>query len=99
MTKPMDFYADAFQVTTGAYGCTLNLLRSASMLPRPGTSQETECLATVRMSLEHLKVMVFILYRQLHQHEVQTNSMIPVANPVLNGLQIGPEDWEKFWKG
>lgn len=99
MADPLDFYADAFQVTTSTYGCTLNLLRSASAPPRPGTLQASECLATIRMSLEHLKVMAFILHRQLRNHEVEGGIAVPVAAPVLNSMQIGLEDWEKFWRG
>ncbi len=54
-------------------------------------------MATVRMSLEHLKVMTFILRRQLMQHERQTGTRIPVPIEVLNGLGISPEDWDAFW--
>ena len=99
MADVLDFYADSFQVLTSAYGCTLNLLRSASTAPRPGTMQVGECLATARMSLEHMKVLIFVLYRQLRQHETESSVTIQVPAGLLNNLQIGMEDWEKFWRG
>ena len=99
MAEPTDFYADGFQVTTTAYGCALNLVRSGSAPPRPGTTQEGELLATVRMSLEHLKLMAFVLHRQLHRHETEYGVAIQLPAAVLNSMQIGLEDWQKFWGG
>lgn len=95
--QPLDVYCDQFQVTTGPYGCTLNFMLSSPSPPPPGTLPQTERMATVRMSLEHLKVMTFILRRQLMQHERQTGTRIPVPIEVLNGLGISPEDWDAFW--
>jgi hypothetical protein len=99
MSEPVDVYADQFQVTTAMYGCTVNFMRTSPTPPAPGTAPQVERLATVRMSLEHLKVMVFILYRQMRQHEAQTGTTIPIPAQVLNGLQVGLEDWERFWRG
>ena len=99
MAEPTDFYADGFQVTTTAYGCALNLVRSGSAPPRPGTMQASELMATARMSLEHMKLMAFVLHRQIHEHEVEHSVAVQVPSAVLNSLQIGPEDWEKFWRG
>ena len=99
MAAPLDFYADGFQITTTAYGCALNLVRSGSAPPRPGTMQTGELMATARMSLEHLKLMAFVLHRQIHQHEIEHSVVVQVPSALLNSLQIGPEDWEKFWRG
>lgn len=99
MADPLDFYVDGFQIMTTAYGITLNLARSGASPPRPGTTQQGELLATVRMSLEHLKLMAFVLHRQLRQHEVENNVVIHLPAAVLNSMQIGPEDWERFWRG
>lgn len=98
MAEPVDVYADQFQISTAVYGCTLNFLVSGPTPPAPGTAPQVERLATVRMSLEHLKVMTFILHRQLLQHETQTGTTIPIPTHVLNGLQVGLEDWERFWR-
>lgn len=99
MSEPVDVYSDQLQVTTAVFGCTINFMRSNPTPPAPGTAPQIERLATVRMSLEHLKVMVFILHRQMRVHEDQTGISIPIPPQVLNGLQVGLEDWEKFWRG
>ena len=99
MDAPLDFYVDGFQIMLTAYGVTLNLARSGASPPRPGTTQAGELLTTVRMSLEHLKLMAFVLQRQLRQHETENNVAVQVPASVLNSMQIGPEDWEKFWRG
>jgi hypothetical protein len=98
MPEPVDVYADQFQVNTGVYGCTLNFLLSSPTPPAPGSAPQVERQATVRMSLEHLKVMAFILHRQLLGYENQTGARIALPVAVLNSLQIGPEDWETFWR-
>ena len=99
MDAPLDFYVDGFQIMLTAYGVTLNLARSGAPPPRPGTPLQGELLTTVRMSLEHLKLMAFVLHRQIHQHEVEHSVVVQVPSAILNSLQIGPEDWEKFWRG
>jgi len=99
METPLDFYADGFQVITTAYGCSLSLVRSLPGPPRMGKTQEGEVLAIARMSLEHLKLLIFTLHRQLSQHEREHGVAVDVPQTALNGMQIGREDWEKFWRG
>jgi len=98
MPDPVDVYTDQFQVSTGPFGCVLNFLITShepiaqgAMPPHPGR------VATLRMSLEHLKVMTFILHRQVTTHERNSGARIPLPQAILNGLRIGREDWDKFW--
>ncbi len=49
------------------------------------------------MSLQHLKLMAFILQRQLKAYERAHGVRIDLPAEVLNGTQIGPEDWAAFW--
>lgn len=98
MAEPVDVYADQFQITTSPYGCVLNFMVSSPTPPAPGVAPQAERLATIRMSLEHLKVMTFILRQQLMQHEAQSGTDTPIATQVLNQLQIGREDWVSFWR-
>jgi hypothetical protein len=51
------------------------------------------------MSLEHLKLMVFLLRRQLLQYERASGIEVPLPGDVLNQLRIGREDWNECWKG
>jgi hypothetical protein len=50
-------------------------------------------LATVRMSLEHMKVMAMLLKRQLKAYEEQAASPINIPRQVYNGLGLSQEDW------
>ena len=98
MSEPIDIYSDSFQINTGPYGSTLNFLISQSTPAAPGQVPQPECLATIRMSLEHLKLMTFVLRKQVISHEQQSGVNIPIPIQVLNSLGISPEDWNSFWK-
>ena len=98
MEDAIDIYTDQFQLNTGPYGCTLNFLLSDPTPPSPGAPPQANRVATVRMSLEHLKTMTFIQRRQILLQEKQTGVKIEVPIQVLNALHISPEDWQGFWK-
>ena len=96
--SPPDLYCDQFQLTFSPYGAALNFSLSSPTPSAPGTVQQAERLVSMRMSLEHLKHMAFILQRQVRLYEKQTGFAINLPHEVLNATQIGPEDWEAFWK-
>jgi hypothetical protein len=98
MSEPVDVYADQFQISLGPYGCTVNFLVSRPTPPAPGTSLQTDRVATIRMSLEHLKVMTFLLRRQLVQYERDRTVTIEIPGELLNSLRIGREDWDTCWR-
>lgn len=93
---PLDVYADQFSARVDPFGCTLNYFRSKAVTP-PAQDVPIEHVATVRMSLEHLKIMSFLLYRQIRSCESSSGACIPVSPKVLNTLQVGLEDWDQFW--
>lgn len=98
MSDPVDVYADQFQVNMGPYGCVLNFHLSGREPVAPGAAQPTERVASVRMSLEHLKLMTFILRRHLTTYEQQASVRVQLPQVVLNALQIGREDWNECWR-
>ena len=99
MPDPVDVYTDQFQVSTGPFGSVLNFhLTSREPVAQGAMQQHPERVATLRMSLEHLKTMAFILHRQIMMHERNTGVRIQLPQIVLNGLQVGREDWYKFWR-
>jgi hypothetical protein len=97
--EPLDLYIDTYQVSTNPYGCTINFSLSQALPTAPGTPPRAEPVASVRMSLENMKLLAFFLYRQMMQHERNLGVEIQVPKQVLNAVQIGPEDWQGFWKG
>lgn len=99
MTDTIDLYSDSFQLTLTAYGASLVFNRNPPTPPSPGTMPQVERQATIRMSHEHLKIMVFILHRNFLAMERQTGVSVGLPHEVLNSLSIGREDWDKFWSG
>ena len=98
MAERFDVYSDQVGVQLGPYGASLNFAQADPHPVVPGTMPKSVDLGTVRMSLEHWKVMTFLFKRQLQDLESQLGMTIPIGVKVLNGLQIAPEDWDKFWK-
>lgn len=98
MPDPVDVYADQFQINAGPYGCILNFLVTQRDPVAVGAVPQPERVATIRMSLEHLKVMTFLLRRQVVTYERNAAIRISIPQVVLNGLQVGREDWNECWK-
>ena len=98
MTEPVSVFIDQFQLNTSPYGATLNFMLTDPVPPSPGTAPKSERQATVRMSLEHLKVMSFIILRSLKSYKAQTGTTIQIPNQMLNSMGISPEDWDACWR-
>lgn len=95
--SPVDVYADQVGINVGPFGCTLNFGASLA-LPPAGGGTPGQPVATVRMSLEHMKLMSFLLRRQLLQFERESGVHIEIPSDVLNQLRIGREDWQECWR-
>jgi hypothetical protein len=98
MAESIDAYADQVGVNLGPFGCALNFAASPA-LPSPGGAPTPgQSVATIRMSLEHLKLMVFLLRRQVKEFERNAAVQIPIPPEILNQLRIGREDWNECWE-
>jgi hypothetical protein len=94
---PDDVYTDQVGINIGPFGCALNFSISAPLPPPGGGAVPGHVVATVRMSLEHLKIMTFLLRRQLLHFEETSGVQVQVSQDILNQLRIGREDWEQQW--
>lgn len=97
MGEIFDEYIDQFTLGAGAYGVALNFRRSNPKPVAPGSTPVTDDIGTIRMSLEHFKVMTYIMKRQIDDIEEGLGIKISIPHQLLNGLKIAPEDWQKFW--
>lgn len=95
MADQFDAYSDGVGVNVGPFGCALNFTLSPALPPPHGAPGNP--IGTVRMSLEHLKLVAFVLRRQLLDYERNAGVQIQVPRAVLNQLQVGPEDWKQCW--
>jgi len=95
--EPLDVYVDAYQVSTNPYAGVINFLLSDALPVAPGNPPKNVHLASIRLSLENMKLLAFFLYRQIKQHEANLGVDIQVPRQVLNAVQIGAEDWAAFW--
>ena len=96
MTDQFDVYSDSMTVTIANFGANLTFLLNEAH-PAPSDVKPPTRLGTIRMSNEHLKVMAFILRRQMKkfQEDSGANPQVPVR--VIAQLGIAPEDWDRFW--
>jgi len=63
MAEVTDVYADQFQLNIGHLGALL-IFKSLEQIRGPGSLPPIERVATIRLSLQHLKAMAFILHKQ-----------------------------------
>ena len=95
--EPFDLYTDSFTLTITPFGANLTFsLREAH--PSGNKPPQIKNLGTLRMSVEHLKAMVWVTRQQIRQVETQMGVKADVPGPVLNQLNIPPQDWADFWK-
>jgi hypothetical protein len=96
--EPFDIYVDTYQVSMNPYAGTINLMLTDAMPSAPGTPPKSLHVGSIRLSLENIKLLAFLLYRQIKQHEQNLGVNIQVPQQVLNALQIGAEDWQAIWR-
>lgn len=92
-----DVYADQFQMQSSPYGVALVFSVLVPQPPVPGKTPPSEPQATVRMSVEHAKVVAFLMRRQILVQERQAGVVYSVPAQVLNAMGVSPEDWDAFW--
>lgn len=98
MAEVFDVYVDQFYGFIGPFGATVTFLRSPSKPNPPGSTPQSVEVGVIRMSAEHIKMMVYMLKKQVEDAEAQLGVPFPMSTRVLNDLKIAPEDWERFWR-
>ena len=96
-SEPFDEYIDQFFSTINPFGVAIRLRRSSPALSTPDNVIKDIDVGTLRMSAEHLKTMVFVLWRQVRTEERNRGAKIAVHPDILKQL-AAVEDWEEFWK-
>lgn len=91
-------YADGFEFTSSPFGCLLRF-GTRMQIPGQGGAPGQAFVEQVRlgMSLEHLKLMVTILVREIQRSEVATGQKIEFPDQLLQDLKISPSEFAAFW--
>lgn len=87
-----DFYVDRVRVTVSTFGAALGFGISEPHLDAPEDSKITD-VATIRMSLEHLKVMLIVLKKQLKEFEKANDFEVALPKEVIARLGLEEEKW------
>lgn len=95
--ETFDLYTDAFTISITPFGANLSF---AVREPHPSSSAPPQIrqLGTIRMSVEHLKTLLWICRKQVRQVEGQMGVSAQVPMPILNQLGVPPDEWNEFWK-
>ena len=96
MTTPFDIYTDYVSYWLTHWGTTISLHLQAPY-PDSDGNRPIRTLGTVRLSNEHLKVLLFNLSRTLAREEMRTNANYDATEEILAQSGIRREDWELFW--
>jgi hypothetical protein len=87
-----DVYSDQFRVNTTPYGATLAFAKTQADTPA-GQAPRSKDQVIVRMSLEHLKVMIMVLKKNLRGYEQRTGITVELPFDMLNQMGLSKEDW------
>jgi len=86
-----DIYSDQFRINTSTYGASLVFAKTQPDTPAGQPRSKDQVI--VRMSLEHLKVMVMVLKKNLKGYEQRTGITIELPFDMLNSMGLSKEDW------
>ncbi len=102
-----DVFTDGFQPRLGPYGCDLLFTLTEQpevVLPRPpGVPEPPQAwkppknLVNVRMTPQHLKVMVFLLWKQINNAENQMGVRFDVPKAIMDASNVDEPQWNAFW--
>ena len=93
MSEIPEFYSDMFEIVGGPFGMVINFRKG----PAEPRTETRETVARMRMSWEHAKAMTFLMWRHIRSIESNTAVSYPLSSKVLSDMQIGREDWDRFW--
>jgi len=86
-----DVYSDQFRINTTPYGASLVFAKTRPDTPAGQPRSKDQVI--VRMSLEHLKVMVMVLKKNMKGYEARTGITVELPFDMLNSMGLSKEDW------
>lgn len=102
MAEAMDVFADGLTIFVGTYGCALHFLLSAEEAHKtvpPDQLLGGSRVATIRMTPQFAKSMVFFIREHIRKYESE-NGDITIPERDLKRLVVGEElqrSWDHIW--
>jgi len=100
MSEPFDVYTDNVSYWTTHWGATLSFYLQTPPDQAPADAdgrRERHLLGNVRLSNEHLKMLVFLMARTLDQEERRMHTSYDATDEILESANIKREEWNRFW--
>jgi hypothetical protein len=97
MSEPFDVYSDSTGITISDWGTNLQFYVRGIVQPA-AEGPDQIYLGTVRMSNEHVKVLLYLLRDEIRQHEAEAEFQFEVPKRTLTAFNIDEEDWQAFWE-
>ena len=101
MSEPFDVYTDYVSYWTTHWGATLSFYLQTP----PGqadldedSGRQKHLLGNVRLSNEHLKMLLFVMARTLALEERRTSTNYDATDEILASANITREEWVHFWE-
>lgn len=95
-TQVPNFYSDHFALAVGPYGAALTFSLTHPEMGGP-EGPRVYPATTIRMSLEHLKVIAWIAHKQITAYQEQFGIKIPLPSKALESVHATPDEWRAFW--
>ncbi len=96
MSEPFDVYSDQIQYWTNHWGTNISF-HLMDPIPDPNAERGRTLLGTVRLSNEHLKVLLFQMARNLAQQEMRIGARYDATQEILDQIGVSQEEWKRFW--
>ena len=103
--KPPDVFADVFMINSNPMGAVLDFFARTpyNSITANGEGEIrgpiAQPVAHVRMTMEHAKMMCYVMWRHVVRQEDENKLRMEVPAEILKNNQIDEAQWRAFWYG
>ena len=94
--KPVDVFADRYTLEASPFGAVFSFALQEGGIEK---TRRVHDVATVRMTLEHLKTLAFLTWQQVVALEKTHGCRFDMPAGMLTDLKIDRARWRAFWYG
>ena len=94
---PFDVYSDYVSYWMTHWGTSISFFRQQP-IPDENGARQADFLGAIRMSNEHLKVLLFNIVRTVKWEEARTGANYDATDEILAQYGVSREGWQHFWQ-